>query len=156
MRAHRLVKARRAIDAFTGEGARHYGGRWNRAGIPMVYCAQSLSLAALETFVHFSGEERGIGFVAFAIDVPDACIERLAARELPRDWRSEAPPASTQDLGSEWQRSGRSVALAVPSVIVPSEACLLLNPAHPDTRRVLVHFPEDFAFDSRLLRGLKG
>ena len=152
MHAHRLVKGRRAIDAFTGEGARHYGGRWNRAGIPMVYCAQSLSLAALETFVHFGGEERGLGFVAFTIDVPDECVERLHVRDLPRDWRSESPAASTQDLGSAWQQSGRSVALAVPSVIVPSEVCVLLNPAHRDTRRVMVHFPEDFTFDSRLLR----
>jgi RES domain-containing protein len=152
MRAHRLVKGRRAIDAFTGEGARHYGGRWNRAGIPMVYCAQSLSLAALETFVHFGGEERGLGFVAFAIDIPDECIEGLPARDLPRDWRSGSPPASTQDLGSAWQQSGRSVALAVPSVIVPSEVCVLLNPVHADTRRVMVLFPEDFTFDSRLLR----
>ena len=152
MRGHRLVKARRAIDAFTGAGARNYGGRWNRAGTPMVYAAQSLSLAALETFVHFSGEERGVGFVTFAIDVPDACVEILAARHLPRDWRSEAPGATTQALGSAWQQSGRSVALAVPSIIVPSELCLLLNPAHPDTRRVVVHFPEDFAFDTRMLR----
>lgn len=152
MRGHRLVKARRASEAFTGEGARLYGGRWNRPGIPMVYAAQALSLAALETFVHFTGEERGIGFVAFALDVPDECVEVLAPRDLPRDWRAEAPPASTQDFGSRWQREGRSVALAVPSVIVPSELCLLLNPAHADTRRVVVHYPDAFAFDARLLR----
>jgi RES domain-containing protein len=152
MRAYRLVKARHAALSFTGEGARLYGGRWNRAGTPMVYAAQSLSLAALETFVHFAGEERGIGFASFAIDIPDECVEALAPRELPGDWRAEAPPASTQDVGTRWQRQGRSVALAVPSVIVPSEACVLLNPAHPDTRRVVVHYPDAFAFDGRLLR----
>jgi RES domain-containing protein len=42
------------------------------------------------------------------------------------------------------------VALAVPSAIVPAEFCILLNPGHPDARRVVVHFPEPFSFDERL------
>jgi len=150
MRCYRLVKTRRAPDAFTGEGARVFGGRWNRPGIPMVYAAQSLSLAALETFVHFSGEERAIAFVAFAVDVPDEYVEVVEARSLPRDWRAERPSTSTQALGSRWQQSGRSAALAVPSAIVPAELCLLINPEHPDTRRIIVHYPEPFSFDARL------
>ena len=152
MRCFRLVKARHARDAFTGSGARAFGGRWNRPGTALVYAAQSLSLAALETVVHFSGEERGIDFLCFTVDVPDACVEVIEPRGLPRDWRSEVSSASTQDLGSRWQQSQRSVALAVPSVLVNGEFCVLLNPEHPDTKRVVVHYPERFSFDDRLLR----
>ena len=152
MRCYRLVKARHALGAFAGDGARAYGGRWNRPGVPVAYAAQSLSLAALETFVHFSGEERSIAFVSYALDVPDECVEVIAPRDLPRDWRAEIPRPSTQGYGTLWQRTRRSVALAVPSVIVPAELCILLNPEHPDTRRVVVHYPEPFSFDERLLK----
>ena len=47
----RLVTPRFARTAFSGEGARLYGGRWNRKGVPMVYTAGSLSLAVLEMLV---------------------------------------------------------------------------------------------------------
>jgi len=150
MRCFRLVKARHALEAFTGAGARVYGGRWNRPGIPMVYAAQSLALAALETVVHFSGEERGIAFVAYEIDVPDECVKSLDGRDLPRDWRSTAIPASTQGIGTDWQRARSSVAFRVPSVLVPGESCVLLNPEHPDTRRVTIDYPSAFTFDERL------
>ena len=138
------------LSAFSGEGARAYGGRWNRPGTPMVYAAQSRALAALESLAHFGGAERGLAFLIFEIEVPDALVARLRPQDLPSDWRREEPPPSTQDLGSRWQSSGRSVALVVPSVLIPQESCVLLNPEHPDTRKVIVGYPEPFAIDSRL------
>lgn len=51
MRTWRLTTARHAHTAFTGEGARRYGGRWNAKGVPVVYTAGSLSLAMLEMLV---------------------------------------------------------------------------------------------------------
>lgn len=150
MRAYRIVKERHVLSAFTGEGARAHGGRWNRPGTPMVYAAESRALAALESLAHFGGAEREIAFVIFEIEVPEDLAVRIAAYDLPRDWRREEPPPSTQDLGSRWQSGGRSVALVVPSVLIPQERCILLNPEHPDTRKVMVGYPERFAFDSRL------
>lgn len=150
MRAYRIVKERHVLSAFSGEGARAYGGRWNRPGTPMVYAAQTRALAALESLAHFGGAERDIAFVIFELEIPDAAAEKLPAQALPADWRREEPAASTQDLGSRWQASGRSVALVVPSVLIPQESCVLLNPEHPDTRKVIVGYPEPFAFDSRL------
>ncbi len=46
--AWRIVQAHRITSAFTGEGSRRYGGRWNHKGIPIVYAAGYLSLAAIE------------------------------------------------------------------------------------------------------------
>jgi RES domain-containing protein len=150
MRAFRIVKERHALSAFSGDGARAYGGRWNLPGIPMVYAAQTRALAALESLAHFGGAERHMAFVTFEIEIPDKLVLRLEVAGLPPDWRSSEPTAATQALGSEWQRGGRSAALVVPSVLVPQEHCVLLNPEHPDTDKVLVHYPEPFAFDSRL------
>lgn len=150
MRAFRIVKRRHAAEAFTGEGARLHGGRWNHHGVPMVYAAHTRALAAMESLVHFHGAERKIDFVAFEIDVPDRLVLRFAPASLPVGWRAKEISAATQGLGTRWQQEGRSVALAVPSAIIPEELCLLLNPAHPDTRRVSVSYPVAFEFDERL------
>jgi len=150
MRAFRIVKKKHALTAFTGDGAREYGGRWNEPGTPMVYAAQTRALAALESLAHYAGAARRIAFLVFALDVPDALVAKLPMSRLPSDWRHEEPSASTQAIGSDWQRSGESVALLVPSVLIPQEFCLLLNPDHPDTRKVMVAWPEPFEFDGRL------
>jgi RES domain-containing protein len=150
MQAFRIVKKRHALDAFSGEGARAYGGRWNEPGVPMVYAACTRALAALESLAHFAGAERRIAFVIYELEVPDALVMQLPVARLPPDWRREEPSASTQAIGSDWQRRGQSVALLVPSVLIPQESCLLLNPEHPDTDKVTIRFPEPFEFDGRL------
>ncbi len=150
MRAFRIVKKRHVLTAFSGDGARAYGGRWNFAGIPMVYSAHTRALAALESLAHYGGAERRMAFVTFEIEFPDKLAIQLKESDLPRDWRSDEPSPLTQALGSEWQRSGRSVALVVPSVLVPQEYCVLLNPEHPDTDKIMVMYPQPFTFDMRL------
>lgn len=150
MKAYRLVKAKHAVDAFSGEGARVYGGRWNRVGTPMVYAAQSRALAAMETLVHTSGSGRRLKYVMFEIDIPDALVQTFDRARLPADWQSLVPPASLQTIGSAWQASKASAALLVPSVLIQQENCILLNPQHPDTTRIMIHFPVAFEFDDRL------
>ena len=150
MRAFRIVKKRHVLTAFSGDGARAYGGRWNMPGIPMVYAAHTRALAALESLGHFGGAERGLQFVTFEIEFPDTLAMKIEAHDLPRDWRRAEAGPSTQALGSDWQRGGRSAALLVPSVHVPQEYCVLLNPDHPDTDKIMVAYPEPFSFDERL------
>lgn len=150
MRAFRIVKKRHALVAFSGEGARAYGGRWNHPGFPMVYAAQTRALAALESLAHYGGAERRLSFLAFEMEIPDGLAIHVAANTLPRDWRSPEPLPGTQGIGSEWQASGRSAVLVVPSVLVPQESCVLVNPEHPDIDRILVSYPEAFQFDPRL------
>jgi RES domain-containing protein len=150
MRAYRIAKKRHVLSAFSGEGASAYGGRWNRPGTPIVYAAESRALAAMEALAHFGAAERRIDFVLFEIDIPDDAILTLDVSGLPSDWRSPEPRAITQDAGSSWQSEGRSVALLVPSALIAKEHCVLVNPEHPDTRRVMISYPEPFQFDQRL------
>lgn len=150
MRAFRIVKKRHALTAFSGDGARAYGGRWNFPGAPMVYAAHTRALAALESLAHYGGAERRLEFVTFEIEIPDKLAIRVEAGALPRDWRKDDPGTSTQELGSDWQRGGRSAVLVVPSVLVPPESCVLLNPEHPDIDKIMVMYPEPFTFDARL------
>lgn len=116
----------------------------------MVYAAQTRALAALESLAHYGGAERRIAFLAFEIEIPERLAIHVAASTLPRGWRSPEPLPATQGIGSEWQASGRSAVLVVPSVLVPQEWCVLINPEHPDIDRILVSYPEPFQFDPRL------
>ena len=150
MQAFRLVKAKHAIEAFNGEGARRYGGRWNTPGIPMVYAAQSRALAAMETLIHTAGADRRLAYVMYEIEIPERLLQTIAPKDLPPDWRNLTPPLSVQAIGSAWQQSQQSAALLVPSVLVGEECCVLLNPLHPDTAHISINYPVPFEFDSRL------
>ncbi len=148
--AWRLVKADYAGTAFDGEGARMYGGRWNPPGVAVVYLADSLALAALETFVHLSRAATSLRFVAFEVRIQDGLVERLDRRKLPSDWRTIPVPESTQKIGARWAVDRRSVALKVPSLVVPVENNYLLNPSHPDFRKVKIAKKIPFSFDPRM------
>jgi RES domain-containing protein len=147
----RLVKARHAATAFDGEGARRFGGRWNERGTTVVYLGGTLSLAALETFVHLSAADANLEFVSIEAVIPEEVrISRLPRGRLPANWRTEPPPAETKAIGSGWARGGETLLLQVPSVIVPRESNYLLNPLHPDFPRVKILPPEAFGFDWRM------
>ena len=150
--AWRIVLPARAADAFSGEGARRFGGRWNSPGAAVVYASEHASHAALEILVHFQPITPRARFAAFRLDFPDTLITRIPAAELPAGWRGSPPGPDTMQLGDAWLRAGRSAVLAVPSAIIPVETNFLLNPAHPDFRRIRIAKPEPFTFDPRLLR----
>jgi len=149
--AWRIVKARHAATALSGDGGLHAGGCWHRQGVRVVYCASTLSLAALELLVHLGRSHVGIRFVVFRIDIPDgARVEELHRGELPRNWRSEPPIEATRRLGMEWLRACESAVLRVPSAVIPAEYNYLLNPLHGDFKRLRRGRGEPFAFDPRL------
>lgn len=152
MRAWRITSRSYAHAAFTGEGAAKSPGRWNRLGVPVVYLAEHLSTGILEVLVHVDDRAHLAAFVAIEVEIPDPHVEELS--ELPPDWRQlpEPYPESTQRLGSEWVLSLRSLALRVPSAVVPSEFNLLLNPRHPTMPEVRVGQPQPLFLDPRLLR----
>ena len=118
-----------------------------------MYCAASLSLAALEYFVHLDPDELPDDLVSIRASLPDdVAVEHVARRSLPPDWRRSPGPDELRDIGSEWLDSMRTVALLVPSAVTPSETNMLLNPRHPDIGKLEQSAPEPFAFDHRMRR----
>jgi RES domain-containing protein len=152
MLAWRICREATAGSAFDGEGARLYPGRWNHRGVPVVYCASTLSLASLELFVHLDPDDLPSDLVSVRVDVPDALVETLDRKKLPRGWRAYPAPVELQDLGSEWVLSLRSVALRVPSAVLPIEENILLNPHHARMAKLTIDPPEAFAFDPRMFK----
>jgi len=148
---YRLVKHKWLGSAFDGEGARRYGGRWNSRGRPCIYLAGSESLAILEVMVHLQDYRVLQHYTLIEIQLPDDGILQLPREQWPADWYEEPAPASTAQLGDTWLASQTSLALAVPSVVVPRELNYLLNPTHPDFSQVVQSARHiDFAPDQRL------
>ncbi len=148
--AWRIVKEKYAATAFSGEGAARGGGRWNSRGTWMVYTSGTLSLAALETLVHLNPPVH-FKYVTFRIGFDEALVERMTAASLPAGWREEPVPPLSKEMGDLWVKQGRSAVLELPSVIIPGESNYLLNPAHPDFKKITLGKPELFSFDPRLL-----
>lgn len=147
----RLVTARFARSAFSGEGARLYGGRWNRKGVPFVYTAGTQSLAMLEMLVQ--DEPLRARYVMIEARIPKGVqIDRIRVEDLPADWRSMAVREKLQDIGTAWARKRGAAVLAVPSAVIPAEGNYLLNPLHPDFRRIRVGKPQRFETDLRLIK----
>lgn len=148
LRAWRIVKAKHAATAFSGEGARLYGGRWNSAGVSLVYTSSTQALAALESLVHLNPPVI-FRYAAIPLDFEDDLVEKAVA--LPPGWAGSPPPPTTRALGDLWAREARSAMLELPSAIIPTESNYLLNPAHPDFKKIVIGQPVPFSFDPRLL-----
>ncbi|HEY0558186.1 MAG TPA: RES family NAD+ phosphorylase [Thermoanaerobaculia bacterium] len=147
----RITSARFGGRAYDGEGARLYGGRWNQPGTAVAYGSWTLSLAAMECFVHLEPDLAPPDLVAVAADLPARlALETLEVETLPGNWRSYPAPEPLRDLGTDWVRSARSVILQVPSVVIPHEMNVLINPAHPDFSKLQIRHPEPFSFDPRM------
>lgn len=144
------MKEKHRLTAFSGEGARKAGGRWNQQGTAVVYVSGSIALAALEAFVHLQRAAARLRHVVFRVEIPDGVVIDLDAKTLPRNWREEPPPDSTKKIGTDWANSSASAVLRVPSVIAPAEHNFVLNPAHPDFKTLNISKPEPFSFDPRM------
>lgn len=151
MRVYRIAK-RQLIRDLSGDGARRFGGRWNRRGTGVLYTSESRSLATVEYLVHLSlnilPHDLGIAELEYPDTEP---WENIDVSTLPSQWaRYPAPPELAQ-IGSAWWQRVETLGLRVPSSVVKGEWNLVLNPLHPGFSAVKILSVEDYAFDQRLL-----
>lgn len=150
MRAWRLTRSAYASDPLSGVGAARAGGRWNSRGIRVGYCCTGRPLALLEMLVHVTRDSVPADLVLVGVDIPDELI--VLQGRPPEGWNRLPYSATARSAGDAWVAAGGSLALAVPSVVLPAERNFLVNPLHPEFRRIRVGPIEKFAFDRRLLR----
>jgi RES domain-containing protein len=147
--AYRIVKRRYAKQAFNGEGARLAGGRWNSPGQRAVYLSGTLSLAAMETFVHLGEDAARIAYVYFEVAIPDTVAITTLTRS-PKGWRNEPPDNASMNAGDQWIKAGKTALLKIPSALIPSETNLILNPLHADCGKLRNGVAQAFHFDPRM------
>jgi RES domain-containing protein len=146
----RIVKEKHARSAFSGEGARIFEGRWNSAGVRMVYCSENLALAALEILVHTQPVMVRDKFRAFRASWDESLMTTIGLKKLPKGWNAQPPGPVSKNIGDEWIRSERSAVLAVPSIIISLERTFLLNPKHRDFAKIEIKEESGFTLDPRL------
>lgn len=152
MLVYRLSKRDYLSTAFSGEGARLAGARWNSRGLAMTYTSASISLAMLELLVQGLSPSQLQMYVGLSAVVPDDSLEIAT---LPPDWRNYPHPASTKRYGDEWLKSQCSLVLRVPSAILPLEFNYLLNPNHPRFTELQLQKPFELSYDERILKMLE-
>jgi RES domain-containing protein len=142
MRLWRLYR-RAHGPGLDGAGGRYTVGRWHRQGTPVVYFGANAAIVVLEKLAHLNPD-------ALPDDLMLARFEGALSIE-------DTQPADlgnieeTRELGERWLTRASSCVLRVPSVIVPEEHNLVLNPLHPEAMHMLLARERPFKFDGRLL-----
>jgi RES domain-containing protein len=141
-------------DDLTSAGAKKYGGRWNRPGLAALYTSEARSLALLELLVHFnsiSALRQNYVFITFEIEKEE--IITVEDIELPVNLISFNNERLWQ-ITDDYFLEKNTLALRVPSVIIPMEYNVILNPNHPDLKNVRRIRQESAILDKRLFRSL--
>lgn len=128
----------RSTDLF-GEGAARHPGRWNDVGERVVYAAPTIAMATLETAAHVDDAGLPLDRFLVQIAVPDRIWSKhqvFAPADLPATWCSIPAGAGSVGAGSKWIQSAQTAILLVPSVIVPEEPIVLINPQHADAKQI--------------------
>lgn len=142
------------VDDLTGAGPKKTGGRWNAPGVPLLYTSSSRALACLETVVHLNSGGLPLNRYLVRLEVPDSAWVAGEIVNLGSLIGWDAEPAGRKSIqhGTDWAASKRSLLLFVPSVIVPEERNVLINPLHPDAGAVVATKLRKWTYDPRLTK----
>lgn len=151
MDVFRISKFKRARD-LSGFGASLKGQRWNRRGTSLLYTASHRSLALLEVLVHIGEYYPEDDYAIITLDIPDNQIASFDTSILPKDWAKIFDAGVLASFTDHWLKTEQSIALGVPSAIVPQEINYLINPLHPDFQDVKIKNIEKFTFDERFFK----
>ena len=142
-------------DDLSGAGAKATGGRWNALGSAVVYSSQTRTLACLETVVDLNAGGLPLNRYLVEVTIPDnlwADAQMTTSVSLPVGWDAEPAGRTSIDFGTNWLRSRTSALLVVPSVIVPEEFNVLINPQHSGSARITAAKVRKWLYDPRLAR----
>ena len=140
-------------DDMTGTGAKITGGRWNSAGNALIYAASSRALACLETVVHLGGGGLPLNRYLVQLDVPDDVWKARTVLDLsaaPVGWDALPEGMVSLSYGDSWLASHATAILLVPSIVVPEEQNILINPSHAEGAFINATKVRKWLYDSRL------
>lgn len=149
MRLFRITKREFAED-LSGQGSFLYGGRWNYKGRRMLYASENASLALLENLVHLQGFRILPDLVLVEMEFEPTRTENLSVPDLPDDWRKNPGQDALKELGSDFLDDMKFPALVVPSVVMPRDNNVLINPLHPESAGIKIVRTEKFSPEGRL------
>lgn len=146
MRLYRLT--RRPYADLAGAGGLYATGRWHHHRAPIIYTSESRALAMLEVLAHLDVpfELLPDDYVFQVIEAPTDSIERIDTVDCKPGGRAE----DTGAFGPAWLKARRSALLCAPSIVLPQECNVLINPAHPDVSAFEFEIENGVTWDRRL------
>src|SRR6187431_319818 len=152
MEVYRLSRAIHG-KTLSGVGASKQGGRWNSQGTEIIYTSANRSLAMTEVVVHFAIGSLPEGFMMITILVPDTIsIHEIKSETLPENWNQFPPIKATQSIGDQFIKEGKACLLKIPSAVTAGDFNYLINPAHPEFKKIKITGYDPFPFDRRLFK----
>lgn len=116
-----------------------------------MFTSATLSLAALERFVHTDSDLEPTDLLAIPVEIRDGiAIDVVELELLPADWRTFPAPPALAEIGERWLRTASTPVLSVPSVVIPHERNFVLNPSHREFTQMVIGRAEPFSFDPRM------
>ncbi|HET8995191.1 MAG TPA: RES family NAD+ phosphorylase, partial [Acetobacteraceae bacterium] len=151
LRLWRIVTGRH--PAWSGEGARLFGQRWNPPGYSAIYTGTSFAVCLVEVLVHANRTAPPSAARYVEAEVPADVSRELFNPGLHHGWDDPLNPSVAQSFGRRWIAERRSALLVVPSVVTGGrDTNVVVNPDHPDASRISVGPERPVTFDSRLFR----
>jgi RES domain-containing protein len=148
MMVYRICNSMYADD-ISGTGAKLFGARWNSKGIEMLYVTEHISLAALEMLVHNQFKDFSIELSLLNIFIPESAeIKEIKTSKLKTNWIEDI--SYTRFIGDEFINSKNAAVLQVPSAVITEENNFLINPLHPDFKKIKINTVQHFRTDKRL------
>jgi RES domain-containing protein len=148
MLVYRLSQKKYSQD-LNGTGAFLYGGRWNHAETYMLYTAQHISLSVLEILVHIKISSFEVPYSLITFQLPEIKYKEILSDKLKKNWDTDME--YTQQIGNDFLQNNAFLYMMIPSIVIPQEKNILINPLHPDAKKIKIIKTEDFKFDKRLL-----
>lgn len=150
MHVYRLSRKKYA-NAFSGLSASGFANRWNSKGTEIIYTSESRALALAEVVVHLSLAYLPSDFIMLEILIPEKVkISEINSNILPKNWNSFPHLTSTQFIGDQFIRESKYGVVKIPSAVVKGDFNFLINPRHPDFKKINITNQERFAVDQRL------
>ena len=106
----------------------------------------------LELLVHLDYKNVVDDYSFIEAEIPDMAIEILEdVEKLDANWQRVPSPGSLASYGSQWILEKRSLALQVPSGLLQWEHNVVVNPAHPDFKKLKIIRIKSLSIDHRLI-----
>jgi len=152
MEVYRLSRKKYA-SSLNGIGASLRGGRWNSKGVQLIYTAANRALAMAEVAVHFTFATLADDYIMLTIKIPaNVSPGTINSKTLPKNWSSFPHKSNTQAIGDKFVFERKHLLLKVPSVVVYGDFNYLINPNHPDFKKMKITNRDEFPFDRRLFK----
>ena len=152
MEVFRLLNKKHSIE-LSGIGAARLGARWNSKGTEIVYTAESRALAMAEVAVHLTLATLPSSFCMITIQIPeDIQILSCNPKKLTIGWNAFPENYTTQIIGDAFIQKKQYCIMKVPSAVVKGDFNYLLNPNHPEFKRIKITHNENFPFDKRIFK----